>query len=294
VTVAVVNPSRYAALVARTPGPAFPAAALARPAAQAGAPAAGPGPALAPALASASAAGVLSRRGTGLTVDGQKLRLRLAGRAPGIPGVGSSAFLVLPAWALSGPQPAPSVMLVVGSQLDTSRLAATVRRALPGAPVTVRGAVLAELGSAPLPAAAHAAIAEGAVAAAAFSALILLIWLLMSARSRDMTLARLATMGLGRGQARWLVVLETLPLVLAAAAGGVASAYALAPLIAPSISLSAFAGSGTSAAGAGIRTEPLPLAACAAGLIVLAALALAAQFLIARRRGVAGSLRVTE
>jgi putative ABC transport system permease protein len=290
VPVAVVSPSRYAALVARTPGPAFPAAALARRPARAGPGTAG----LVPALASASAAGVLSSPGTSLTVGGQKLRLRLAGRAPGLPGVGSSAFLVLPAWALRGPQPPPSVMLVVGPHLDAGRLAATVRRVLPGAPVTFRGAVLAALGSAPLPAAAHAAIAQGAAAAGAFSALILLIWLLMSAHSRDMTLARLATMGLGRGQARWLVVLETLPLVLAAAVGGAASAYVLAPLIAPSISLSAFTGSGTSAAGAGIRTEPLPLAACAAGLILLSAAALAAQFLIARHRGVAGALRVTE
>jgi putative ABC transport system permease protein len=290
VTVAVLNPSSYAALVARTPGPAFPAADLARRPARAGSPASG----LVPALASASAAGALSRRGTGLTVDGRTLRLRPAGPAPGLPGVGTSTFLVVPAWALGGPQPPPSVMLVVGPHLDAGRLAATVRRALPGALVTFRGAVLATLGSAPLPAAAHAAIAEGAAAAAALSALILLIWLLMSAHSRDMTLARLATMGLGHGQARWLVVLETLPLVLAAAAGGVASAYVLAPLIAPSISLSAFTSSGTSAPGAGIRTEPLPLAACAAGLILLSVLALAAQFLIARRRGVARPLRVTE
>jgi putative ABC transport system permease protein len=290
VPVAVVNPSGYAALVARTPGPAFPAAALARRPAQAGPGAAG----LVPALASASAAGMLSTPGTSLTVGGQTLRLRLAGRAPGIPDVGSSAFLVLPSWALRGPQPPPSVMLVVGPHLDAARLAATVRRVLPGALVTFRGAVLAALGSAPLPAAAHAAIAQGAVAAAAFSALILLIWLLMGAHSRDMTLARLATMGLRPGQARRLVALETLPLVLAAVVGGAASAYVLAPLIAPSISVSAFTGSGTSAAGAPIRIEPLPLAACAAGLILLSAAALAAQFLIARRRGVAGALRVTE
>jgi putative ABC transport system permease protein len=290
VTVAVLDPSRYTALVARTPGPGFPAAALARPPARAGSQAM----ALVPALASASAAGELARRGTGLTFGGRTFRLRLAGPAPGIPGVVGGAFLVLPAWALSGPQPPPSVMLVVGPRLDAARLAATVRRALPGASVTFRGAVLAALGSAPLPAAAHAAVAEGAVAAAAFSALILLIWLLMSAHSRDMTLARLATMGLRPGQARWLVVLETLPMVLAAAAGGVVTAYALAPLIAPSISLSAFTGSGTSTAGAGIRTEPLTLAACAAGLILLSAVALAAQFLVARRRGVARSLRMTE
>jgi hypothetical protein len=90
------------------------------------------------------------------------------------------------------------------------------------------------------------------------------------------------------------VALETLPLVLAAAVGGVVSAYALAPLIAPSISLSALSGSGAPAAAAGIRTEPLVLAAWAAGLIVLSVVALAAQFLVVRRRGVAGPLRVAE
>jgi len=137
-------------------------------------------------------------------------------------------------------------------------------------------------------------VAEGAVAAAAFSALILLIWLLMSAHPREMTLARLATMGLRPGQARWLVVLETLPMVLAAAVGGVVTAYVLAPLIAPSISLSAFTGSGASPAGSGIRTEPLVLAACAAGLILLSAAALAAQLLVARRRGAARPLRISE
>jgi putative ABC transport system permease protein len=185
-------------------------------------------------------------------------------------------------------------MLLVGPQLDTGRLWATVRRAAPGASVTLRRDVLAALGSAPLPAAAHAAIVEAAAAAAAFSVLILLIWLLMSAHSRDLTLVRLATMGLGRGQAQWLMVLETMPQVLAATAGGVAATYALAPLIAPSISLSAFTGSAASAAGAGIRTEVLPLAACGTGLILLSVAALAAQSLIAQGHGVTRSLRVAK
>ncbi len=245
-----------------------------------------------PALASPAEAGTLPRSGAGLSVDGRRLRLRLAGLARPVPGVGSGSFLVLPAWAL-GSTP-PSVMLLVGPQLDVGRLSATVRRALPGAPVTFRGDVLAALGSAPLPSAAHTAIGEAAVAAAAFSALILLTWLLMSAHSRDLTLARLTPIGLGRGQARWLVVLETMPQVLAATAGGVAAVWALALLIAPSISLSALTGSAASAAGAGIRTELLPLAACAAGLILLSVVVLAAQFLIARRRGVTRPLRVTE
>jgi putative ABC transport system permease protein len=283
--VAVVNPAAYAALVAGTPAPAFPAASLAR--------RAGP----VPVLESAAEAGALPTGGTRLTIGARTLTVRPAGRAravPGVatvPGVAAGSFVVVPAWALGGAAPAPSAMLVVGPHLDDGLLAATVRRALPGASVTDRQSALAALTSAPLPTAARDAIIEGAAAAAAFSALILLISLLMSAPSRDMTLARLATMGLARGQARWLVGLETLPQVVAAIAGGVASALVLGPLIAPSISLSAFTGSGS---GVAITTEPAPLIACAAGLIVVAAAALAAQSLIARRRGVARSLRVGE
>ena len=284
IRVAVLNPSGYAALIAGTPGPAFPAGALARRAARAGS--AGPG--LVPALASAAAAGSVAR-GVSLKVGGRTLRLRLVGRAPGIPGGPAGPFLILPAWAVGGAP--PSIMLVVGPRLDPGRMAATVRRALPGASVTFRADVLSALSGAPLPHAAQVAIAEGAAAAVAFSALILLITLLMTARSRELTLARLATMGLGPGQARRLVALETLPQVLAATAGGVASTYALEPLIAPSISLSAFTGSG---AGAAIRTELLPVAASAAGLILLSAAALAVQFLIARRHGVQRPLRVGE
>jgi putative ABC transport system permease protein len=279
ITVALVNPAAYAALVAGTPSPAFPAASLAR----------RPGPV--PALVSAGAAAELPPGGAGLTVAGRKLTVRPAGRARAIPGVPGGSFLILPAWALGPAASAPSVILVVGPHLDTGLLAAAVRRHLPEAVVNFRDSALSALTSEPLPAAAQAAITEAAVAAAAFSALILLISLLMSAPSRDATLARLATMGLGRRQSRWLVGLETLPQVVAAIAGGVASAWVLGPLIAPSISLSALTGS---AGGTAVTTEPLPLVACAAGLIVLSVLALAVQFLIARRRGVARPLRVGE
>jgi putative ABC transport system permease protein len=283
-TVALVNPAAYAALVASTPAPAFPAASLAR----------RPGPV--PALVSAGAARQLPPGPGRLTVDGRRLTVRSAGLAraiPGIPapGIPAGPFVVLPIWALGAAGPAPSVILVVGPHLDTGRLAAVVRRDLPGALVVFRDSALSALTGAPLPAAAQATITASAAAAAAFSALILLISLLISAPSREMTLARLSTMGLGRGQGRWLAGMETLPQVLAAIAGGVTSAWVLGLLIAPSISLSAFTGS---ASGVAFRTEPLPLVACATGLILLAGLALAVQFLIVRRRGVARPLRVGE
>ncbi len=278
VMVAVLDPSRYAALVADTPGPAFPASALARPSA---------GPV--PVLAAATVAGALPGHTTALQIGTRRLTVRVAGQVRRVPGVGAGALVVLPAWALGTRPPPPAVMLVAGPHVDESRLAAAVRRALPGAPVILRSEVLAALARAPLPDAANHAIAESAAAAALFSALIVLISLLMSAPSRDMTLTRLATMGLGRGQARRLVLVETLPLVLAATVGGVASAWALAPLVAPSISLAPLTGSG---AGVPVRIEPLPLAACAAGLVLLAAGVLAAQFVLASRRGVARALRV--
>ena len=283
ITVVLLNPAGYAALAARAPGPAFPAAALAR---RPGS----PGGAV-PVLASSAAAVSVPPGGATLRVAGHRIAIRLAGQARAVPGAWGGSFLILPDGALAGRQPPPSVMLVAGPDLDAARLAATVRRALPGASLSLRGDVLSGLAGAPLPHAAQAGIAEGAAAAAGFSALILLITLLMTGQSRELTLARLATMGLRPAQARWLVTLELLPQVLAAAAGGVASAWALTPLIAPSISLSAFTGSGASAA---ITPEPVPLAASAAGLIVLSAAALAAQFLIARHRGVTGALRAGE
>jgi len=157
--------------------------------------------------------------------------------------------------------------------------------------VTLRSQVLAGLTGAPLPHGAHSAFAEGAVVAAGFSLLILLITLLLSARSREFTLARLRVMGLGQGQARRLAAVETLPQVLAAVVGGVLSAWLLARLVGPAIDLSAFTSSG---AGAAIRVEPLALAIAAGALFGLALLALASQVVIADRRGRARALRVAE
>ena len=70
--------------------------------------------------------------------------------------------------------------------------------------------------------------------------LIVLLSLLLSARSRELTLARLATMGLGRGRRGWLLAAETLPAIVAAAIGGVACAWLLAPLVGPALNLAAF------------------------------------------------------
>lgn len=286
-TVVVVHPAGYAALIADTPGAPFPAPKLAGPAAGTAGPT---GPATGttgtsrpvPALASPGAG--LGRRSITLDIGTTGVPIQVTGTASAVPGVPGGAFVVLPWQALGSSPPLPTLMLVVGPHLDGSRLEAVGHRDLPGAVVTLRAAELASLTTAPLPNSAYAAIAAGSLAAAGLALLILLIALLLGAYPRELTLARLRVMGLGARQARWLVVAEVLPQVVAAAVGGVVCALALAPLVGPSIDLSSFTGTG---AGVPIRPEPAPLAAVLVGLVVLALLTVAVESLIARRRGTA-------
>jgi putative ABC transport system permease protein len=286
-TVVAVRPARYEALIADTPGGAFPGEKLARPAAGASGKPGNRSPV--PVLASPAAR--LGRGSTTLNLGGRDITIQAVGPASAVPGVPDSAFVVLPWQALGASPPPPSLMLAVGPHLGERQLQAVVHRDLPGAVVTLRATVLASLTAAPLPNSAYAAIAAGSVVAAALTVLILLIALMLGAHSRELTLARLRVMGLQSRQARWLVVAEVLPQVVAAAAGGVLCALALAPLVGPSINLSAFTGSG---AGVPIHPESVPLAAALAGLVVLALITLVAQTAIAGRRGADRALWVRE
>jgi putative ABC transport system permease protein len=279
-TVVVVHPAQYAALIAATPQAPFPAAKLAGPAAGTARTARYLGPI--PALASPGAG--LGRRSTKLDIGITGVTIQVTGTASSVPGVSGGAFVVLPWQALGSSPPLPTLMLVVGPDLDGSRLEAVVHRDLPGAVITLRATELASLTTAPLPNSAYVAIVAGSVAAAGLTLLVLLIALVLSAYPRELTLARLRVMGLGAGQVRWLVVAEVLPQVVVAAVGGIVCAVALAPLVGPSIDLSSFTGTG---AGVPIRPEPVPLAVVLAGLVVLALLTLAVETRLARRRGTA-------
>ena len=198
---------------------------------------------------------------------------------------------MLPLQALGSAQAAPNLMLVDGSGLDAARLRADVRRELPGGTVTLRAAALAAITGAPVPQAAQVALAQGMAAAAGFGALVLLLSLLLAARTRDMTLARMATMGLRRGQAQLMLVAETLPEVVAAALGGAACAWLLVPLVGPSVNLAAFTQAGP---GVTVVSAPFPLAVAAIGLVLAALLVLAGQAVVSYRRGSARALRIDE
>ncbi|HET9972544.1 MAG TPA: FtsX-like permease family protein, partial [Streptosporangiaceae bacterium] len=119
----------------------------------------------------------------------------------------------------------------------------------------------------------------------------LLLSLLLTARTREMTLARLATMGLRRWQAQLMLATEALPPVVAAAAGGVACAWLLAPLVGPALNLGVFDGTGPPVV---VAPAGYPLAASATGLLLAALLVLALQAAVTYQRGSARALRIDD
>ncbi len=292
-SVMFVDPARYAAVIGQAPGPRFPAAALS------GNAVIGSAGTVIPAVATAAAAQLVGTAPTGVNLTGDAagngMTIRLAGQTgdPAVPtaaGMPAGAVVVVSAQALGNPL-APNVLLVAGPGLDEARLSAIVSRALPGASVTFRAAALAALATSPVPQAAQTALTQGMAAAAGFGALVLLVSLLLTAWTRDMTLARLATMGLRRWQAQLLQATETLPPVVAAAVGGVACAWLLVPLVGSSLNLAAFAGTGSAAA---VTGAVVPLVGSAAGLLLAALLVLAVQAVITYHRGSTRALRISD
>jgi len=287
-SVMFVDPAQYTAVIAGAPGPRFPLAALS------GNTGSGRAGGNVPAVATSAAARLVGTAPTSVTLGTSAITIQLVGQTglpavPGAPGVPTGVVVVVPEQA-SSPL-VPNVMLVAGPGLDAARLSADVRRALPGASVTFRASALAALTTAPVPQAAQAALRQGVAAAAGFGVLVLLLSLLLTAWTRDITLARLATMGLRRWQAQLLVATETLPPVVAAAIGGVACAWLLVPLVGPSLNLAAFAGTGAAAV---VTGAVIPLVASAAGLVLVALLVLAVQAVITYHRGSARALRIAD
>jgi putative ABC transport system permease protein len=283
--VVFVDPAQYAAVIDHAPGPRFPLAPLS------GSAGSGPGGGAFPAVATAAAAQLVGTAPVDLSVGTSTIPIQLAGRIGSVPGVTADSVVVVPLQALGPDPPGPDLMLVAGPGLDAARLNAVVRRALPGGSVTLRGAAVTALTTAPVPQAAQAAITQGTAIAAAFGVLVLLLSLLLTARTREMTLARLATMGLRRWQAQLLLATETLPPVVAAAVGGVACAWLLARLVGPTLNLAAFSGTGSVIV---VTPAVLPLVVAAAGLVLAALLVLAVQAVITYHRGSARALRIAD
>jgi putative ABC transport system permease protein len=118
-----------------------------------------------------------------------------------------------------------------------------------------------------------------------------MLTLVLSARSRELTLARLTTMGLAPAQVQRIAAAETLPVIVAAVVGGTVCAVTLVPLVGAALNPAAFTGMPVSVP---LHADPVAIAAAAAGLLLLAALTLTIQNKLARTRGATQALRVGE
>ena len=275
-----VDPSAYAALVASSQG--FPSV---NPAQLAGNQVLASPAALADLGVRAGGTAQLSED-TGVAV----LNVRVAGTLAATNALAAGQPFVLMSDALAGHEPGavPDVILLNGTQINGAQLSALAGRQAPTAAVLLRSKVLAQLANSPVQSGAFSLLLLAVAAAAGLGLAVLLLQLALGGAEREVTLARLATMGLTEGQRARLVLLEVLPGVLAAAVAAVASGLALPRVIAPSINLSVFTGSG-SGASVPLAPDVASLAVPLAGLAVAAAVALGIE--IRARRKVVATLR---
>jgi putative ABC transport system permease protein len=289
----IADPAQYAALVADTPWPAFPATLLAPP--RAGSPRDAPVPVIAsPAVAAAM------RSGTGqIGFAGSELTIRVAATVSSTPALpGGGLFVIIPSWVASrlAGSVAPNTVLIAGPATNIRDLRAVAARTAPGSLVVSRAAVLQATADTPLVHASDLMFEESAGAAAACAVAAVLLGLLLSGRDRTRLAAWLTAMGMTARQGRRLAVLDALPLLLVAILGAEIAGLALGPLIGPGLVLSAFT---SSTAPVPLQPDVVALIAPAVGAVILITVAAIGQSALARRRstgasGVTGVLRLDE
>jgi putative ABC transport system permease protein len=288
--VVAVDPVSYAAVVAGTPFPRIPVAAIGT----ASGGALNPGTTV-PVLASPSAAASLGRGATQLTSQYAMgpIRVRVAGELSSTPAAQpqGGTFIVMPMRTLPGPdgRPAPNMVLITGSGINDAQLAAVISNVIPGGDALFRSAVLASLVNSPLQHGAALIVTLTVPAAAGFGLVILVLGLALGAADRELTVARLTVMGHERPVG--LVMAEVMPAVLAAITAGAACALALPHLIGSALDLSGFTDNNVAVQ---LQPDLVALALPAAVIVAIAAAALVAETRTLRRRDVNGMLRAAE
>ncbi|RII19526.1 FtsX-like permease family protein [Streptomyces sp. YIM 130001] len=246
-----------------------------------------------PALASP---GVAKRLGSGkhsFRMPAGEFTARVTGVRDGTPAAPVGEFLLIDGRQL--PYLTNSVLLCSGSGIDTAALRRTVRDAGGNNGVEVRAEQRARLSDSPLQSGAERMYTAAVLAGAGYAVLAVLLSLLQAAPERTALLARLRTMGLGRRQARGLLVLESLPQSLLAACGGALVGWSAIALLSPGIDLERLALTAASGfddlATARLRTDPWSLLAPAGAVLCLAVAVSLAQAWWTARRTAATELR---
>ena len=210
------------------------------------------------------------------------LRIRVAGVLSATPAVPTGSFVIVPQALASqddGPWPLNKVLL--SGPLDSAALHAIAARTAPHASLRLRAAVLRQSSRGqPLARASQQAFLLGLAAAAVLAAAGVALGITLSAASRRSELATLAALGVRGRQARLVVALDLLPLLIVSVAGGLLSALALPVAVGPAVNLAVFVG-----AGQPVPVQPglLPLLIAAAGAAVLVLLTAAGESAVSGR-----------
>ena len=196
------------------------------------------------------------------------------------------------------PVQAATALYVTGPRVDGRALDAVARTAASDLTATLRSQERASFTSSALQTGARRVYLAAVAAGAGYSALALLLSLMVHTPQRKALLARLRTMGMTSRQRQWIAVLETLPQVLLGALGGILVSLATVPLLRQGVDLTALAFSAgepvTGVSEAVLRTDPLSLLLPSASLVVLACVVLAVQAWLTGRRGEGTELRMGE
>ncbi|WP_342791191.1 FtsX-like permease family protein, partial [Streptomyces montanus] len=242
-----------------------------------------------------------------ITSHGRKLRLRVVGdipdevlRDPALGPVRSTTtareHLLLAdnrdLRAFDGRDFEATTLVLYGPRLDVTALRSLVPRTTAGASVgelRIRAeeeAEAADDGMVDVLATVHTACTALAVLLALLA---LVLELMLSAPARGHTAAHLRTLGLGDRATSALHLLELLPMVLAAVAGGTALGLTLPALLGPALDLREFT---DGPAVPDPHPDLLLTAALGAGLGVLVVVAVGVETWIGRRRGLGAVLRL--
>ncbi|MGH3282146.1 MAG: hypothetical protein ACRDNW_23840, partial [Trebonia sp.] len=239
----------------------------------------------------------------------QPVTVKVAGTVSATPGwPAGGAFVVMPLAALKStvtpPVPPPVTELqLMGPHINHARLENALQKDLPIGWTSIhRSDVLSGLTDAPLQHGAFLLVTLSVGLAVVLGLAVMFLEFALGTAEREATLARLATMGLGKWQRARIVALEVLPAVIAAAAAVWACALVLPRLVAPVVNLTVFSNVVIPvplAPDVSDFTGPVPLAPDAAsvalplaGLIVIAAIALGFEIWLGGRRGTTSALRV--
>ncbi|WP_327288292.1 FtsX-like permease family protein [Streptomyces sp. NBC_01198] len=183
-----------------------------------------------------------------------------------------------------------SAVLFYGPRLDTASLRAAGPRVTgPSGEVRVKATAMALAADDGLLRSVRRTYATTTALSVLLALVALVLELLLSSRDRGRTASRLRTLGLPTRGIAAMNVLELLPMVLAAVAGGVALGLVLPGILGPTLTLREFTGGPGAPA---LHDDHALTAGLGLGLAALVAAAVAAETWAGRRRGLGAVLRL--